>query len=111
MQLEDYFDFLDPLDIRIKGTRIGIETILSDYLELGLFAEQIAGRYQTLTLEQVYATLTYYWHNKQQIDAYLQRVEQTVADQRQARISESAQIMQSLHERAQQQTAAEINAP
>ena len=26
MQLEDYFDFLAPDDIRIKGHRIGIET-------------------------------------------------------------------------------------
>ena len=60
MQLEDYFDFLAPNDIRVKGTRIGVETILFDYLDLGLFAEQIATRYRTLSLEQVYATLTYY---------------------------------------------------
>lgn len=28
MQLEDYFDFQRPDDIRLKGTRVGIETIL-----------------------------------------------------------------------------------
>jgi hypothetical protein len=28
MELESYFDFLAPGDIRVKGTRIGIETIL-----------------------------------------------------------------------------------
>ncbi|MGH2367163.1 MAG: DUF433 domain-containing protein, partial [Chloroflexota bacterium] len=28
MQLEDYFDFLAPDDIRLKGTRVGIETVL-----------------------------------------------------------------------------------
>ncbi len=28
MQLEDYFDFLSPNDIRIKNSRIGIETIM-----------------------------------------------------------------------------------
>ena len=27
MQLEDYFDFLAPNDIRIKGSRIGIELV------------------------------------------------------------------------------------
>ena len=32
MQLEDYFDFLAPADIRLKGTRVGIETILYDYI-------------------------------------------------------------------------------
>ncbi len=58
MNLEDYFAFLAPTDIRVKGTRVGIETILTDYLELGLFPEQIATRYLTLSLEQVYATIT-----------------------------------------------------
>ncbi len=31
MQLEEYFDFLDPLDIRIKGHRIGIDDVLYYY--------------------------------------------------------------------------------
>jgi len=75
MQLEDYFEFLAPDDIRVKGTRVGIETILTDYLDLGLFAEQIAALYRTLTPEQVYATLTYYWRNPPQVDAYLSRVD------------------------------------
>jgi len=72
MQLEDYFDFLAPNDIRVKGTRIGIETILLDYTDLGLSAEEIALRYRTLTLEQVYATLAYYWHYRDRIDVYVQ---------------------------------------
>ena len=29
MQLEDYFDFFDNGEIRVKGHRIGIEDILS----------------------------------------------------------------------------------
>lgn len=72
MKLEDYFDFLAPNDIRIKGTRVGIETVLNDYLGLGLFPEDIVLRYPTLSLEAVYATITYYWHNREQVDAYLQ---------------------------------------
>ncbi|BAZ79665.1 hypothetical protein NIES73_09100 [Sphaerospermopsis kisseleviana NIES-73] len=32
MQLEDYFNFLSPEDIRLKGSRIGIETILYEYI-------------------------------------------------------------------------------
>ena len=39
MQLEDYFTFLAPDDIRVKGSRIGIEIILWSYLEEGLTAE------------------------------------------------------------------------
>lgn len=82
MRLEDYFDFLAPNDIRVRDTRVGIETILSDYLDLGLFPEQIAARYRTLSLEQVYATLTYYWRNREQVDAYLRSVDEEVERQR-----------------------------
>jgi hypothetical protein len=32
VQLEDYFNFLAPNDIRIKSSRIGIETILYEYI-------------------------------------------------------------------------------
>jgi hypothetical protein len=31
MLLEDYFDFLSPDDIRIKGHRIGIQDIIRKY--------------------------------------------------------------------------------
>lgn len=83
MQLEDYFEFLDPLTIRVKGTRIGIETILDEYLNRGLVAEEIALRYRSLSLEQIYATLTYYWHNHEQVDTYLRAVAEELASQRQ----------------------------
>ena len=33
MELESYFEFASPDEIRIKGTRMGIETVLEDYLE------------------------------------------------------------------------------
>jgi uncharacterized protein (DUF433 family) len=72
MQLEDYFDFQRPDDIRIKGHRIGIERILYDYLYNALTAEEIAQKWDTLTLEEVYATILYYLHNKKQIDHYME---------------------------------------
>lgn len=70
MELESYFEFLSPDDIRLKGTRVGIETVISDYLQ-GASPEEIAARYRTLTLEQVYATITYYLHNREQVEQYL----------------------------------------
>jgi uncharacterized protein (DUF433 family) len=70
--MEGYFDFLSPDDIRIKGTRVGIETVLDDYLG-GASPEEIAARYRTLTLEQVYATITCYLHKQEEIDGYLER--------------------------------------
>lgn len=72
MELESYFDFLSEDDIRIKGTRVGIETVLDDYLN-GASPEEIAARYRTLTLEQVYATITYYLRDQEEVDAYLTR--------------------------------------
>lgn len=71
MQLEDYFNFLDPYDIRLKGSRIGIESILYEYIFREQTPEAIATRFPSLTLEQVYATILYYLRNREQIDAYL----------------------------------------
>ena len=72
MRLEDYFEFVNDKAIFVKGTRIGIEVILRDYLE-GASPEEILLRYPTLTLEQIHATITFYLHNKDEIDRYLQR--------------------------------------
>ena len=72
MLLEDYLDFQDTDDIRVRGHRIGIEIIISEYLE-GLTAEQIQSQHPTLSLEEVYACLTYYWRNRAEMDAYVAR--------------------------------------
>ncbi len=113
MQLEDYFSFLAPNDIRVKGTRVGIETILTDYLELGLFAEQIAARYPTLSVEQVYATLTYYWRNRSQVNAYLRTVDQELERQRREQDLHPSPAVQRLRELAHQrdQQRAQVAAP
>ncbi|MFN8485216.1 MAG: DUF433 domain-containing protein [Anaerolineae bacterium] len=71
MQLEDYFDFLAPNDIRIKGHRIGIESILYEYIHRAQAPEDIAESFPSLTLEQVYATVLYYLHNREQVDHYM----------------------------------------
>ena len=56
MQLEEYFDFLAEDDIRLKGTRVGIETILYDFIHRQRSPETIAQTYPSL-IEQVYATI------------------------------------------------------
>jgi uncharacterized protein (DUF433 family) len=80
MQLEDYFEFLEPNHIRIKGHRVRIESILRKYLA-GRTAEDIARDYDTLRLLDIYATITYYHQNKAEVDAYLGRNEQLIAEQ------------------------------
>ena len=71
MQLEDYFDFLAPDDIRIKGHRIGIESVLYEYVYKAQTPEQIVQRFPSLSLEQAYATVLYYLRNRQQVEAYM----------------------------------------
>lgn len=71
MNLEDYFDVQAPNDIRLKGTRVGIETVLYGFIHRSRRPEEIARSYPSLTLEQVYATITYYLHKKPEIDQYL----------------------------------------
>ncbi|MBW4491999.1 MAG: DUF433 domain-containing protein [Oscillatoria princeps RMCB-10] len=71
MQLEDYFDFQRPDDIRVRGTRVGIETILYDFIHRSRTPEEIAQSYPSVTLEQVYATILYYLHNKEAVSKYI----------------------------------------
>ncbi len=75
MQLESYFDFVNETAIRIKGTRVGIESVLSAYW-VGSSAEEIALRFATVSLEQVHATITYYLANRASVREYIARVKQ-----------------------------------
>ena len=71
MQIHDYFNFLASDDIRIKGSRIGIESVLYEYIYRAKSPEEIDQQFETITLEQVYATILYYLHNKEEVSAYL----------------------------------------
>ena len=73
MRLEDYFEFLSSDDIRFKGHRVGIDDVLYLYLD-GYTPEEINANLPTLNLEQIHATITYYFHNRTKMDAYLSRL-------------------------------------
>jgi uncharacterized protein (DUF433 family) len=70
-RLEEYFDFFAPDDVRVKGTRIGIESILYEYVHNARTPEEIAEWFRTVSLEQVYATILYYLRNREAVSAYL----------------------------------------
>ncbi len=72
MELEQYFDFIGPDEIKLKGHRIGIEHIV-ELFNLGHSPEQIAQDYPGLALEAIYASITYYLHNREDVDAYVLR--------------------------------------
>ena len=68
---ESNFEFLSDDDIRIKGTRIGIESVLYESLYLSQTPEEIVQHFHTLTLELVYATILYYLQNPVKVGDYL----------------------------------------
>ena len=70
MRLEDYFEFFASDDIRLKNQLIPIEEVLYYYLD-GYSPEEIVTKLPSLSLEQIYATITYYLHNQADMDVYL----------------------------------------
>ena len=68
--LEDYFNFYRLDDIRLKGTRVGIEHILKEYIKNGKSPEEIKRLFSTVSLEQIYATILYYVRNKKAVGQY-----------------------------------------
>lgn len=72
IRLNDYFDFHSPDDIRLKGTRVGIETVLYDYIHRHRTPEEIVSSYPTLELEQIHAAILLYLHHQQAVNRYLE---------------------------------------
>ncbi len=98
MQLEDYFDFFEnPYAIRIKGHRIGLEHIVERFNN-GYSAEMIVHELPSLSLEQAYAAITYYLHNKADVDEYMAEIERFVEEQ--VRLAEANPSPASLRMRA-----------
>ena len=54
----------------IAGTRVSVQRVAAWY-KMGLNAEEIVERMGNVTLVQVYAALTYYHVNREEIEAYL----------------------------------------
>lgn len=73
MKLEDYFEFLAPNSIHLKNTPFGIEIILYDYIHRGQSAEEIVAAHSNLSREQIYATILYYLHNREEVHQYMTR--------------------------------------
>lgn len=74
--VEDYLEFFEDTGaIRIKGHRIGLEHVLEQY-KAGKSPEEIARYFPSLSLEQIYAAILYYFANRDTVDAYLQRLDE-----------------------------------
>ena len=56
--------------VRIHGTRVTLDTIVEAFLE-GDTAEEITDQYPSLSLADVYAVITFYLNNQEQVNQYL----------------------------------------
>ncbi|MGI0493042.1 DUF433 domain-containing protein [Alkalinema pantanalense CENA528] len=97
MILEDYFEFIAADEIRIKGHRIGIEDVVNYYLQ-GYSPEQIQSELPSLSLEKIYATITYYLHNRVEIDTYMLRLQQWREQEYQKWAAEPSSLIEHLRQ-------------
>jgi uncharacterized protein (DUF433 family) len=98
MLLEDCFNFVAADDIRVKGTRVGIESILYEYVHETKTAEQIAEQFDTVSLAQVYATILYCLVHKPEVDRYLSAWSHWGREMRQQQTQQDGAFFQRLHE-------------
>jgi uncharacterized protein (DUF433 family) len=71
MKPEDHLEFLAPDEIRIRGTRIGLENILYRLIDFSYTPEAIVEQFPSLSLEQVHAVLEYYQQHRQAVEEYM----------------------------------------
>lgn len=62
--------------VRVGGTRVTLETIISVFKH-GATAEEIAQKYPTVSLADIYATIAYYLNHRLEIERYLEQQERT----------------------------------
>lgn len=61
--------------IRIGDSRVSLESIVHHY-DLGASAEQIAQKFPSLDLADIYATFSYIINNKEEVKEYLKQQEE-----------------------------------
>jgi uncharacterized protein (DUF433 family) len=65
---------LENGQLRVGTTRVPLETVIAAF-DLGALPEEIVYRYDTLQLPDVYAVLAYVLQHREEVDAYLRRIE------------------------------------
>ncbi|MEI6443357.1 MAG: DUF433 domain-containing protein [Nostocales cyanobacterium ELA583] len=82
--------------MRIGKTRVTLDTVIAVFKQ-GTTAEEIAYRYPSLKLADVYATIAFYLNHQQEVEVYLQQRQQQAQEIR--RINEAKFDPQGLRDR------------
>ncbi|MGH7214326.1 MAG: DUF433 domain-containing protein [Tepidisphaeraceae bacterium] len=56
--------------VRVGNTRVALDTVVEQF-EQGATAEEIAHRFDALTLADIYATIGFYLQNRPEVEQYL----------------------------------------
>ena len=56
---------------RVGGTRVTLDTVVRAFIR-GATAEEITQQYPSLSLPDVYAVISYYLQNREEVDKYLE---------------------------------------
>lgn len=80
----------------IRNSRVTLDTIVAVFNQ-GVTAEEIAYRYPSLMLADVYAAIAFYLHHQEDVDSYLKQRQQQKQEVRQ--INESRFNAQDLRNR------------
>ena len=83
---------------RIAGTRISLDSVVYSFCE-GTTPEEICQDFPGLSLAQVYATLACYLNNREQVDRYLQKAQQSAEDLRQELNTRHSDFLRDLRQR------------
>ncbi|MBP0016177.1 MAG: DUF433 domain-containing protein [Cyanobacteria bacterium SBLK] len=68
----------------IAGTSMKIVELMTSVKAYGWTPEELLENYPHLTLSKIYSALAYYWDNKDEIDADIERRDREVKELRQA---------------------------
>ncbi|HEU0293348.1 MAG TPA: DUF433 domain-containing protein [Anaerolineales bacterium] len=77
--------------IKIAGSRVTLDTVVGAFIR-GATAEEIAQQYPSITLANVYATISYYLQHQEEVEKYLEKRRKhakVVREQNQKRFDQS----------------------
>jgi len=57
--------------VKVGGTRVTLDTVVKAFIR-GATAEEIAQQFPSISLSDVYATISYYLQNRKEVDRYLE---------------------------------------
>ncbi len=82
--------------IRITGSRVTLDSVVHHF-QLGATAEEIAHKFPSLNLADIYAVITYYLNHRESVEEYLQQQE-AESDRVQQRIEGDPQCQKAIAE-------------